>query len=103
MDFEGENARLTEDEQRITGMPEVLPIAAISAEALYARIHERNALLDQRRAEDDDMLTNSERATILPDALELHKDRDIVNGMMRQFLDHQFSIPAAEPNRDITQ
>jgi hypothetical protein len=98
MEFEGQQVILTPDEAGATALTSPVPLADLSVERLYAHNDAERLRLDDDRAADDDDLRSWERGEILPRALRLSRDRELIDSMVVQLLEHNILMPSSAEN-----
>ena len=92
MDIEGKYAVFTPEEQQITGFGEKHELRSIDVFDLYSLNNNRQIELKARMTADDDDLLHYERAAILPDALRLKKDKQIIDKIADQIVTAQVEL-----------
>lgn len=100
MDIEGIYAFFTPEEQLITGLGEKHDLRTIDVFELYDLHKNRQAELRARMVADDDDLLHHERAAIMPDALRLSTDKQIIDNLVDQILDVQVELRVFDAKDD---
>lgn len=100
MDIEGKYAIFTPEEQLITGFEEKQEIQNIDVFTLYGKYKERQSDLHRRITADSNELLHYERAAILPDALQLMKDKQAIDIMASRLITARLELTGLDFDKE---
>jgi hypothetical protein len=100
MEFDDNNATafLSGPEEAATGLVSPISQSELTAENLYAKFNADHAEFQESRMQDNQDVERRVRASNVDRALDLKKQKMVIDAMLTQVLEHQLSLPAAANN-----